>query len=136
MGTTALALSKPQLHLPRTTTRPQPIVIRQPRTDLERKLMYQLRYEIYTHEGFIVPDRDNPFTLDRDRYDARSVHWTAFVGSRLVGTIRAVPYSPTEPSMLEEFFTIDCSKGIRSQVALKALGQMLESNQRYTNLFD
>lgn len=134
MSTTAtLALSQPEIHVPQPVVQPQRIIIRHPQTESEYEAMFRLRYEVYTHEGFNIPGENNPTTLDRDHYDARSVHWIALRERRIIGTMRIIPYSSTEPFIIEEFFNIEWPPGVKPQDCVEGSRAVIPLSHRTGN---
>ena len=70
------------------------LLFRKVATDEERQEVFRLRYKVYCEEwGFEKPE-DHPGWIEKDEFDARSVHFVAKVNKdgdeRIIGTVRII----------------------------------------------
>ena len=111
---------RPQLQ-PRPKKQLQHIIIRQPLTKEEYYQMYALRYNVYTASGITVaPSMYGGVKIDRDNYDPLSDHWVAFMGDQMIGTLRAISFSPKHPFLTERLFKVKWPRGVRPEDCVEA----------------
>lgn len=74
-------------------------------TDEELKAVYALRYEVYSHRGYIEPSR-YPAKEESDHYDSegKSIHFAAFIDGKALACIRVIV---DDPLPTEKAFTFE-----------------------------
>lgn len=77
-------------------------------TDEEKKLIYELRYDVYCKEKKWLDSSNYPECLENDKYDKNSIHFGAFdVNNTLVGSVRLILPTNELPLPIEGTFEID-----------------------------
>jgi N-acyl amino acid synthase of PEP-CTERM/exosortase system len=83
--------------------------------------IYGLRFSVYTQEVPSFKPEDFPDGLEKDQYDAYSIHIAAIVNDKVVGTLRLVKDSPIGfvmesafalPSQIQRDLAVEHSRGI------------------------
>lgn len=78
--------------------------------ELEYPQMHAQRYRVYAKYGYIRRE-DYPSQFEKDAFDSNSVYYGAFIGERLLGSVRVVR---TSPLPIETFFTFQVPQDIKA----------------------